>query len=79
MQEYCFMDRAKVFEICQWLIKSRHDLRSSQRLFSDRPPLLDTAAYHCQQAAEKALKAFLALHDIPVPKHTCLFNWSSNA
>ena len=23
------------------------------------------AAYHCQQAAEKALKAFLSLHDIP--------------
>jgi HEPN domain-containing protein len=28
-------------------------------------PYLDTAVFHCQQAAEKALKAFLAYHDIP--------------
>lgn len=27
-------------------------------------PYLDTAVYHCQQAAEKALKAFLTYHDI---------------
>jgi HEPN domain-containing protein len=26
-------------------------------------PAIDTALYHCQQTAEKALKAFLALHD----------------
>jgi HEPN domain-containing protein len=29
---------------------------------------LDTAAYHCQQAAEKALKAFLALHEVQFSK-----------
>lgn len=62
------MNEAKVHEISQWLIKARHDLRSARRLFSDEPPILDTAAYHCQQAAEKALKAFLILHDISFPK-----------
>jgi len=32
------------------------------------PPLLDTAVYHCQQAAEKSLKAFLALNDVPIQR-----------
>lgn len=31
-------------------------------------PYLDTAVYHCQQAAEKALKAFLTYHDVPFDK-----------
>lgn len=51
--------------IQQWLTKACNDLRSARRLYSDRPPLLDTAAYHCQQAAEKA---YLALHDVPFRK-----------
>ena len=54
--------------IQQWLTKACNDLRSARRLYSDAPPLLDTAAYHCQQAAEKALKAYLALHDVTFRK-----------
>ncbi len=52
----------------QWLHKAQHDLRSAHRLYTDDPPLLDTAAYHCQQAAEKALKGYLTLHDIQFRK-----------
>jgi len=62
------MDKAKCEEIYQWLIKADHDLRSARRLFSDDPPLLDTAAYHCQQSVEKALKAFLVLNDVQFSK-----------
>jgi HEPN domain-containing protein len=62
------MDEAKAHEIRQWLFKARHDLRSARRLFSDEPPILDTAAYHCQQAAEKALKAFLVLVEVQFSK-----------
>lgn len=62
------MDEPKLREVRQWIAKAGRDLRSAKRLFSDTPPLLDTAAYHCQQAAEKALKAFLAMHDIPFQK-----------
>ncbi len=54
--------------IQQWLAKACNDLRSARRLYSDTPPLLDTAAYHCQQAAEKALKAYLVLHEVPFRK-----------
>ena len=31
-------------------------------------PLLDTAIYHCQQAAEKTIKGWLQLHDEPFSK-----------
>ncbi|HYN76434.1 MAG TPA: HEPN domain-containing protein [Lamprocystis sp. (in: g-proteobacteria)] len=40
--------------------KARRDLASAIRLLDGEPPYLDTAVYHCQQAAEKALKGFLA-------------------
>lgn len=62
------MDDAIIEEAGRWMIKAVHDLRSAQRLFSAEPPLLDTAVYHCQQAAEKSLKAFLALHEVALLK-----------
>ena len=45
-----------------WLIKAQHDLASARVLATSNPPLLDTAIYHCQQAAEKSLKGFLCCH-----------------
>ena len=53
------MDEGKARTVGHWLRKARHDLRSAHRLYTDAPPLLGTAAYHCQQAAEKALKGWL--------------------
>lgn len=47
-----------------WLTKARRDLLSAERLSGTNQPLLDTASYHCQQAAEKAIKAFLIYHDV---------------
>ncbi|MBV5335955.1 HEPN domain-containing protein, partial [bacterium] len=44
----------------QWMEKARRDLASAIRLLDGEPPYLDTAVYHCQQAAEKALKGYLA-------------------
>jgi HEPN domain len=39
-------------------------------------PYLDTAVYHCQQAAEKALKAFLTARDIAFEKtHNLVALW----
>jgi HEPN domain-containing protein len=62
------MDEAKRREIRQWLIKSQRDVGSARRLMEGQEPFLDTAAYHCQQAAEKALKAFLTAHDMAFEK-----------
>lgn len=42
-----------------WLIKARSDLQSARKLSRDDDETFDTAVYHTQQCAEKALKAFL--------------------
>lgn len=62
------MDEARLELARQWLAKARRDLTAAERLRGGQDPLLDVAVYHCQQAAEKALKAYLAWCDLPVPK-----------
>lgn len=55
-------------EVREWLQKGRNDLLSAQILIEHDPPVLDTASFHCQQAVEKALKAFLAWKAVPFEK-----------
>ena len=62
------MNEEKHTEIQKWLIKSQHDIGSACRLMDGEEPYLDTAVYHCQQAVEKAMKAFLTYHDIVFEK-----------
>jgi HEPN domain-containing protein len=57
------MDEAKRQLVQSWLIKAQHDLATARKLAADPDPYLDTAIYHCQQAAEKAVKGFLVFHD----------------
>ena len=52
----------------EWLVKARNDLESARKLAAEPNPILDTAIYHCQQAAEKAVKGFLVLRDQPFDK-----------
>ena len=42
-----------------WLAKAASDLRTARILGAAEDAPLDTAIYHCQQCAEKAVKAFL--------------------
>lgn len=51
-----------------WLIKARNDLKSSKKLVEGTDPVLDTAIYHTQQCAEKALKSYLASQQHPLKK-----------
>jgi len=62
------MDESTRELVRDWLTRASHDLRSSRALASLEDPLLDTAIYHCQQAAEKAVKAWLQSNDDPFPK-----------
>lgn len=63
----------------KWLFKAEHDIEAARRLTSDLPPILDVAAYHTQQCAEKALKGFLSFkgaavqrtHDLSLLVSTC--------
>ena len=43
-------------------------MRSAEHGLTASPPLYEDVLFHCQQAVEKALKGFLALHDTPFRK-----------
>jgi HEPN domain-containing protein len=56
------MDQATRELVRAWLLKARNDLATARKVASDPDPYLDTAIYHCQQAAEKVIKGFLTFH-----------------
>ena len=57
------MSEAKRQLVQSWLTKAQHDLALAHVLAASDLPLLYTAIYHCQQAAEKAVKGFLVFCD----------------
>lgn len=59
-------DPEKVAECRAWLDRACADLDSTSILAASSRP--DTALFHCQQAVEKAWKAFLFWHDVPFRK-----------
>ncbi|MGQ0548199.1 MAG: HEPN domain-containing protein [Armatimonadota bacterium] len=61
-------DPARLADTRGWLIKAAQDLRAADLGLSASPPLAADVVFHCQQIAEKALKAFLAWHDRPFRK-----------
>ena len=56
------LDSAVADEVKGWLKRAASDLRTAELVRSGSPPELGAAVFHCQQVAEKALKAFLVLH-----------------
>ena len=59
----CSMDEATSELTRTWLVKARVDLGSARKLASGPDAYPDAAIYHCQQAAEKAIKGFLTFHE----------------
>jgi HEPN domain-containing protein/predicted nucleotidyltransferase len=51
----------------EWLFRAEQDLLAAERVAAP-PPLVNVVAFHAQQAAEKALKAYLVWHDRPLRK-----------
>lgn len=60
------MANAKQAEVEKWLTISRRDLQSARALLKEL--LLENVVYHCQQSAEKSLKAYLVHQGIVFPK-----------
>jgi HEPN domain-containing protein len=58
-------DAARVADTQGWLRRAAADLRGADVDLAADPPLIGDAVFHCQQAAEKTLKALLAWHDVP--------------
>ena len=54
----------------EWVFKAEDDYRSAEALLYEiEEPVVDTACFHCQQTAEKYLKAFLEEHKVNFPRH----------
>jgi HEPN domain-containing protein len=52
----------------QWIAKADVDYRAAERLVADSDPIREAIAFHCQQAAEKYVNAFLVRHQVEFPK-----------
>jgi len=52
----------------QWLHKAEADLAAAKILAASKMPDYSTCAFHCQQATEKFIKAYLVRHQIEFPK-----------
>jgi HEPN domain-containing protein len=57
------MQPEQIVEVKSWLKKAADDLRGADLDLAATPPFLEDALFHCQQAAEKSMKGFLAAHD----------------
>jgi hypothetical protein len=62
-------DDARIKDVHAWLSKAELDLRAAaHEISAPEEGLWGDVMFHAQQAAEKAMKAFLAWHDVPVRK-----------
>src|SRR5438270_565288 len=52
----------------EWVKKADADHRAAARLAGGSEPFHDQVYFHCQQSAEKYLKALLAELGLPIPK-----------
>jgi HEPN domain-containing protein len=62
------MAMPKIDAAREWLANAEEDLGLAQGAPTLHTPRLMGGVYHCQQAAEKALKGFLFIHDCPFEK-----------
>ena len=62
------MDEKVAATVKAWLTKARNDLDTARLIAGSPGGHLDAAIYHCQQAAEKAVKGFLVSHGAHVER-----------
>jgi HEPN domain-containing protein len=55
-------------EVKRWFVKATHDWSAVVKLIGPDCAETDVAAFHCQQAIEKTLKAYLVSKQIPFEK-----------
>ncbi len=61
-------DPVRAADTESWLRKAYSDLRYAEIDLAADPPAPEDAVFHCQQAVEKSLKAFLVWCDAPFAK-----------
>ena len=55
-------------EVQRWLRKAQNDWSAARKIMASNDPETDVAAFHCQQAVEKMLKAFLVFREVQFQK-----------
>lgn len=58
----------RTLEVRGWLLRASEDLRAGRHDLTAVPPLLNDGAFHAQQCAEKAMKAYLVHREQPFRK-----------
>ena len=61
-------DEARMRIVNEWVCKADADMAVAEHLLSDETAFPNAITFHCQQAAEKCLKALLTRWDIEFPK-----------
>ncbi|MCK9205240.1 MAG: HEPN domain-containing protein [Bacteroidales bacterium] len=62
------MSKEEMTYLQQWISKAEEDLLVVHQLMNADILVKGAIAYHCQQSAEKFLKAFLVFHGNEIPK-----------
>ncbi len=63
------LEDARLQDVRAWLSKAELDLKAAaHEISAPEEALWGDVMFHAQQAAEKAMKSFLALHDVPFRK-----------
>jgi HEPN domain-containing protein len=52
----------------KWILKAEHDLKAADQMLRADEPITDAACFHCQQAVEKYLKAYLVSRGVAPEK-----------
>jgi HEPN domain-containing protein len=55
-------------QVSDWIFLADRDLKVSEVIIKDDEPFTNIIAFHCQQAIEKYLKAYLIEKDVPLEK-----------
>jgi len=58
-------DPRRISDTASWVAKASQDIRYAEIDLAAQPAAPEDAVFHCQQAIEKTLKAFLVWHDEP--------------
>lgn len=67
------MDKKKQL-VDEWITKAEHDLGMAELAIANKPEYTDLICFHCQQSAEKYLKAYLIRLDINFKKsHSLIY------